>query len=106
MTTFALIRHAEHRLVGHTMVGRASGVRLSPEGVGQAERLAERLAGSSIGALYSSPLERAVHTAVAIAARVGVEVEVAEELNEIEFGAWTNRTLEDLRPVEEWRRFY
>jgi probable phosphoglycerate mutase len=105
MTTFALIRHAEHRLVGHTMVGRASGVRLSPEGVGQAERLAERLAGSSIGALYSSPLERAVHTAVAIAARVGVEVEVAEELNEIEFGAWTNRTLEDLRPVEEWRRF-
>jgi probable phosphoglycerate mutase len=105
MTTFALIRHAEHRLVGHTLVGRASGVRLSPEGMGQAERLAERLAGSFVVALYSSPLERAVQTAAAIGARVGVEVEVAEELNEVEFGAWTHRTLEDLRPVEEWRRF-
>jgi len=105
MTTFALIRHAEHRLVGHTMVGRASGVRLSPGGIRQAERLAGRLAGSLIGALYSSPLERAVHTAAAIAAPLGLEVEIAEELNEVEFGAWTNRTLEDLREIEEWRRF-
>jgi broad specificity phosphatase PhoE len=105
MTTFALIRHARHRLVGHTIVGRASGVRLSPEGARQAGRLAERLAGSCIGALYSSPLERALDTAAAIAAALRIEVQVAEELNEIEFGAWTNRTLLDLREAEEWRRF-
>jgi broad specificity phosphatase PhoE len=40
-----------------------------------------------------------------IAALLGVEVEVAEELNEIEFGAWTNRTFLDLREEEEWLRF-
>jgi probable phosphomutase (TIGR03848 family) len=105
MTTFALIRHARHRLVGHTIVGRASGVRLSQEGQRQAERLASRLAASSIGAIYSSPLERALDTAAAISASLGLVVEAAEELNEIEFGEWTNRALPDLCEVEDWRRF-
>lgn len=105
MATFALIRHARHGLVGHTIVGRAPGVRLSPAGQGEAERLAERLAASPIGAIYSSPLERALDTAAAIGARLRLEVAIAQELNEIEFGAWTNRTLPDLRDVEDWRRF-
>jgi probable phosphomutase (TIGR03848 family) len=105
MATFALIRHARHSLVGHTIVGRASGVRLGPAGQRQAERLAERLAASRIRAVYSSPLERALDTAAAIGARLRLEVEVAEELNEVEFGAWTNRTLPDLGDEEEWRRF-
>lgn len=105
MTTFALIRHTKHDLVGHTIVGRTSGVRLSREGVEQAERLAQRLEASSISALYSSPLERALNTAAAIAASLRLQTEVAEELNEIEFGAWTNRTLPELHELEEWRRF-
>jgi probable phosphomutase (TIGR03848 family) len=105
MTTFALIRHADHALLGHTIVGRAPGVRLSPEGVREAEALAERLEGSSIRALYSSPLERARETAAPIAARLRLEVQIADELNEIDFGEWTNRRLADLHELEEWRRF-
>jgi broad specificity phosphatase PhoE len=105
MTTFALIRHASHSLVGHTIVGRAPGVRLSPEGLRQAEALAERLEASSIQALYSSPLERARATAAPLAARLRLEVQIAGELNEIDFGAWTNRTLADLDDLPAWRRF-
>ena len=105
MTTLFLIRHAEHALLGHAIVGRAAGVQLSPEGIRQAEALAERLEGSSIRALYSSPLERARATAAAIAAIVGLEVQTVEELNEIDFGEWTDRTLVDLHELEEWRRF-
>jgi broad specificity phosphatase PhoE len=104
MTTFALIRHAEHGLLGHAIVGRAPGVRLSPEGSRQAEALAETLEGSSIRALYSSPLERARATAVPVAARLHLEVQIADELNEIEFGEWTNRTLAELHDLQEWRR--
>ena len=105
MTTFVLIRHASHGLVGHTIVGRTPGVRLSPDGLLQAEALAERLEGSSIAALSSSPLERARATAAPIAARLGLEVRIAEELNEIDFGEWTNFSLADLRDLEQWRQF-
>ena len=50
----------------------------------EAEGLARRLAGSPIQALYSSPLERARATAAAIAERLGLEVKIADELNEID----------------------
>jgi broad specificity phosphatase PhoE len=105
MTTFALIRHASHALLGHTIVGRAPGVPLSPDGAREAERIAERLERSGIGALYSSPLERARATAAPVAARLHVDVQIADELNEIDFGDWTNRTLAELHELEEWRRF-
>jgi probable phosphoglycerate mutase len=105
MTTFALIRHASHALLGHTIVGRRPGVQLSARGLREAEALASRLEGWPIQALYSSPLERARATAAAIADRLRLEVQAADELNEIDYGAWTNRTLADLREVPEWRRF-
>lgn len=104
-TTFLLIRHASHDRLGHAIVGRTSGVRLSADGLLQAEALAERFAAGSLHAIYSSPLERARATAAPIAARLGLEVQIAEELNELDFGAWTNRTLADLNDLEEWRRF-
>ena len=56
MTTFALIRHARHALLGQTIVGRTPGVQLTSSGLQEAEGLARRLAGSPIQALYSSPL--------------------------------------------------
>lgn len=105
MTTFGLIRHANHSLLGRTIVGRTPGVRLSPAGLRQAEALAGRLADSPIGALYSSPLERARATAAPIAERLRLEVQIADELNEIDFGDWTNRTLADLHEIEAWRQF-
>lgn len=105
MITLALIRHAAHALVGHTIVGRAPGVHLSSAGVQQAQALARRLAGGALAALYTSPLERAAETAAAIGARLGLEARVAQELNEIDFGAWTGRTLAELDQIEAWRQF-
>jgi probable phosphoglycerate mutase len=105
MTTFALIRHASHALLGHSIVGRLPGVQLSAQGVREAEALAGRLEGWPIQVLYSSPLERARATAAAIADRLRLQVQVANELNEIDYGAWTNRTLADLHAKPEWRLF-
>jgi probable phosphomutase (TIGR03848 family) len=105
MTTFALIRHASNGLVGHTIVGRMPGVPLSSSGRDEAEALARQLEGSPIQALYSSPLERARATAEHIADGLCLEVQIADELNEIDYGQWTNRTLADLRDIPEWRRF-
>lgn len=105
MTTFALIRHASHDLLGHAIVGRSPGVPLSQEGRRQAEFLAERLRPGSVEALHSSPLERARATAAPMAARLGLEIQIADELNEIDYGDWTSRTLADLHDLEEWQRF-
>jgi probable phosphoglycerate mutase len=105
MPTLVLIRHAAHDLLGRTLVGRAPEVRLSTAGAHEAEALAERLAGSAVRALYSSPRERARDTAAPIAARLGVPVEIAPELDEIDFGDWTNRAFAELDELEPWRRF-
>ena len=105
MTTFALIRHASHDLLGHAIAGRAPGVPLSAEGIREAEALAGRFDAGSIQALYSSPLERARATAAPLATRLKLDAQVADELNEIDFGEWTNRTLADLHDLEAWRGF-
>jgi probable phosphoglycerate mutase len=78
------------------------GVRLGEEGRRQAGRLAEHFAGDGIAAIYSSPLERARETAEPIARRLGLPVQVAEALNEIDFGAWTGRRFDELANDVTW----
>lgn len=53
---------------------------------GQAELVASALAKVGVAAVYTSPLERAVDTARAVAARHGLEPVVADDLREIELG--------------------
>ncbi len=61
-------------------------VELSANGKSQAKRLADRLAGEKIDAVYSSQLRRAAATAEIIAARHQIEVIACPELLEINFG--------------------
>ena len=70
-TLLLLVRHGETPTTGTVLPGRAPGLHLSDRGRAQAERVAERLAGLSVDALYSSPLERACETAEPTAARTG-----------------------------------
>lgn len=98
MTRFYLVRHATHGLPDGALPGRTPGVPLSPEGVAQAERLAERFAAVRLDALYASPLDRTQATARAIAARqpAGLTVQTSEPLIEIEYGEWTGGFIPDL----------
>jgi probable phosphomutase (TIGR03848 family) len=105
MTTFLLIRHALCDPVGRSIAGRQPGIHLNEEGRRQAERLAESLAGVSLTALYSSPLERARETAHVLATRQGLELSTLEGLQEVDFGDWTGKTLDELAPLSDWRAF-
>jgi probable phosphoglycerate mutase len=105
VTTFLLVRHATCDAVGSRIAGRAPGEHLNDEGRAQAARLAERLAGITIEALYSSPLERARETAQAVAAKLGVDVRISDALTEIDFGEWTGASLDALHADPQWRRF-
>ena len=105
MTTFLLIRHATCDPVGRSIAGRLPGIALNAEGRGQATRLAERLRGVTLDAIYSSPIQRARETADAIATDRALVVNTAEELIELDFAAWSGRMLAELEDDEQWRRF-
>lgn len=98
MTTFYLIRHAMHDLVGRALAGRKPGVRLNDAGRREAQRLAERLSLCPIDFVYSSPQERTQETAGAL----WREVKISGGLDEIDFGAWTGRTFAELEADPEW----
>jgi broad specificity phosphatase PhoE len=105
MTNFLLIRHAQCNPVGKSIAGRLPGIHLNEAGKGEAERLAHRLDGVALAGLYSSPLERALETARPIGLRQDLSVKPLEELNEIDFGDWTGRSLAELDHLPDWHRF-
>ena len=83
--------------------GRAPGLHLAPEGLEQAHRVAERLAGlGRVKAVYASPMERAVETAAPIARACGLRVRKSPGLIECDFGRWTGRKLKNLSRRKEW----
>ncbi len=105
MTTLLLVRHALHEYGGHRIAGRTPDVHLSPDGLRQADALAERLAPLEIEALYSSPILRCQETAHRIAAKHGLEVQTADAVTELDFGDWQGALLKDLDQTDHWKRF-
>lgn len=105
MTTFFLIRHASCSGLGHTLWGRTPGIYLNEKGEMQAQNLAERFKDVTLDAIYSSPLERALQTAEALARNMKLEVKKSAAANEINFGDWAGKTFEELSGDEQWRRF-
>jgi probable phosphoglycerate mutase len=102
-TTFLFIRHGHHELLGKRFVARRPGVHLSAEGQRQAEEVASRLSDQGIAAIYSSPLERAQETAAPLSKRLGLEIQTAEELNEIDIGEWTDLPMDEIGRQPGWR---
>ncbi len=99
--TVHFIRHAATDALGLTLSGRMNAA-LNARGVAQAKALATRLGGEPIDAVYSSPLDRAQHTARPIAEIKSLAVETAEPLNEIDMGDWTGARFDDLDHAPEW----
>lgn len=105
MTLVYLVRHAAHDHVGRILTGRAAGARLADRGRAQAARLAERFRTVRLDAVHASPRERAQETAEAIAEPHGLSVDVASDLDEIDFGRWTGATFDALSADPAWRRW-
>ena len=104
MTQLVLIRHATNDWVRQGLLaGWTPGVHLNEEGRAQAQALGQRLAGSQLDAVYSSPLERALETAEAVAAPHGLEVQIREGIGEVQYGEWNGRSLRELAKKPLWR---
>ena len=61
---------------------------LAPEGLEQAERVAERLADQGVDAIYVTTLRRTAQTAAPLAARLGLQPRVEADLREVFLGEW------------------
>jgi len=96
------VRHGETPTTGTVLPGRAPGLHLSDRGRAQAERVAERLTGLPVSAIYSSPLERARETAEPTAERTGLDVIHDDGLLECDFGDWTGAAIADLTTLPQW----
>jgi probable phosphoglycerate mutase len=70
------------------LVGGHADPALTPGGHEQAARLADRLAGAGIDAIYVSTLRRTAQTAAPLAARLGLTAQVEPELREVHLGDW------------------
>jgi broad specificity phosphatase PhoE len=87
-TRIFLVRHGATALSAEDRFAGAIDPELSPEGVTQVERLAERLSNDAIRAVYCSPMVRTLQTATILAAPHGLTPVVREGLREIGHGHW------------------
>jgi probable phosphoglycerate mutase len=61
---------------------------LAPAGEAQAQRVAARLAGERLDALFVTTLQRTVQTCAPLAERLGLEPTVVPDLREVRLGDW------------------
>jgi probable phosphoglycerate mutase len=91
-TEILLVRHGESQPVDperpFELVDGHGDPPLDPVGVDQAERLAARLAGEDIAAIYVTTLRRTAETATPLATRLGITPSVEPELREVYLGEW------------------
>lgn len=104
MTVIHLIRHTDHDWVGRGLAGRMD-VPLNADGLEQAEALGRWYAGQRVDVVWASPLPRTRQTAEPIARRHGLEVQTADALLEVDFGAWESKDFADLENDPAWRRW-
>jgi probable phosphomutase (TIGR03848 family) len=101
--TCLLVRHGQSNANGDgVLAGRLPGIHLSEQGHEQVGRLATRFVDAGIVRVVSSPLERCVETARPLAAALGTDVVLDEDLQECAYGAWTGRRLAELVKEPLW----
>ena len=101
-TTFFLIRHGAHALLGRVLVGRTGNVSLAAQGREQAQCVARRFADERIDSVQSSPQARARETAAPIAAAAGVPLEIVAALDEVDIGEWAGQSFAELDGDSLW----
>ena len=91
------LRHAQaENNAKRILAGRTEGVHLTKTGIEQAEQIIKYLKPLDISAIYSSPIERASHTAEIVAKSKSLGCELDDRLVEIDMGKFTHMNYEDM----------
>lgn len=78
------------------LAGRTEGVPLTDTGIKQSEHTAELLEQMNISAIYSSPIERAKHTAEIAGKHNSLDVTIDDRLTELDMGKFTGMPYDEI----------
>ena len=108
MMKIMLVRHG---LTFWNTLGKMQGssdVQLSPDGLHQARLLAAHFPFHIADAIYSSPLARAETTAMILANKFNLHVQLEPDFSEINFGDWEGQILREIANTdpENFEKFF
>ena len=92
-----LVRHGETEYNRHDLFRGQLDIPLNETGKRQARAAGEHLRDVELAAFYSGPLQRAADTAALIAAPHGAATQELPLLNDIDYGAWSGKTVSEVR---------
>ena len=101
-TTLFFVRHGESEAnVAHRFSGRTDSA-LTSVGRQQAETVASALEDVAFDRIIATPLSRSLDTALVIARRRRMPVDVVRDLIEIDVGEKTGATFDEIKGLPEW----
>lgn len=90
MGSIIFLRHGQAKNnIERILTGRTPGIPLTEKGIEQAEKAAKFLEHMNISAIYSSPIERAKHTAEIVGKYNSLDVTIDDRLIELDMGKFT-----------------
>ncbi len=96
LTRLYLIRHGEVEPAYHRVFGGRIDMELSPLGHEQVRSIARFLKAAPPDTLYASPMRRVRQTLAPLAEETGLQPVLMEGLREVDFGAWTGLSWDEV----------
>ncbi len=97
MGSVIFLRHGQAKNnIERILTGRTPNIPLTEKGIDQAEKTAKFLEQMNISAIYSSPIERAKHTAEIVAKHNSLDVITDDRLIELDMGKFTGVPYDDI----------
>jgi broad specificity phosphatase PhoE len=97
LTRLYLIRHGEVERAYHKVFGGRIDMELSPLGHEQVKALARFLRAAPPDVIYASPMRRVQQTLAPLAAQTQLTPILLEGLREVDFGAWTGLSWDEVQ---------
>ena len=97
MGQIIFLRHGQAKNnTDRILAGRTEGVPLTDVGEQQAQHTAELLEHMNVSAIYSSPIQRAKHTAEIVGKHNSLDVTIDERLIELDMGKFTGMAYDEI----------
>src|SRR5262249_27332910 len=101
MTKIILTRHGHVQGIKPERFRGRAPLELTKRGAAEAAALAQRIAAAWRPThIYTSPMNRCISTATAIAGATGIAARTCEDLNDIDYGTWQFKTFAEAKAAD------